>query len=234
MLGIVATLLFPLLRAAGRDRVQRAWCRGVLGALGVRTRLEGELPRGPALLVSNHVSWLDVIALSAVRPAVFVCKDEVAAWPLIGRLLRGAGTVFIRRGSARAAGRAVGEIAAALRSGRLVAVFPEGTTTDGTDVLPFQPALLQAATDAGCEVQPVAIAYSSDAAVYAGETRFVDSLRRIAGARGLEVTLSLLPRLPASIARREAAILARRRILSRVRHETFAAPSHSRPTLRAA
>jgi len=234
-LGVVATALFPLLGGSVRGGLQRAWCRLVLAALGVRLKVEGEAAADRELVVANHVSWLDVVALSAVRPAVFVCKSEIAAWPVFGRLLHGAGTVFMRRGSARAAYRAMRELSMLLAIGERAAVFPEGTTTRGADVLPFRPALLQSALNAGCAIRPVALSYTSEVAVYEGGISFLASLWAIAGASGLQVRLVLLPGIAAAgITRREAAALARELILSRIRHESLAGASHFAPTLRAA
>ena len=233
--GLVATALFPLIGEPSRKALQRVWCRAALAALGVRLEVEGEASADCELLVANHVSWLDVVALSAVRPDVFVCKQEIAAWPVIGRLLRGTGTHFMRRGSARAAYRTMRELSMRLAIGEQIAVFPEGTTSSGADVLPFRTALLQSALNAHCPIRPVALAYTSEAAVYTGDTRFVDSLWAVAGVPALRVRVALLPRIASTgIARRHAAALAREAILSRIRHENIVVPSHLAPTLRPA
>src|SRR5262249_46677404 len=147
-----------------------------------------------ALIVANHVSWLDVMAINAVFPdAAFVCKDDVASWPVFGWLLKRAGTFFIRRGSASSAGRAVREMATALRAGGRIGLFPEGTSTAGEEVLPFYPGLFESAVDAGCAVLPIAVRHGSLAAVYAGDTSFGESLKSIAGARAHTLSLTLLP-----------------------------------------
>jgi len=204
--GFVAAAFFPLLPRAARLATTQAWSRVLLAVVGVRLDLEGEIHPRPALLVANHVSWLDVVAISALRPAVFVCKSEVAAWPALGWLLGRADTIFLRRGSAVAASQAVATASHKLRTGWSVAVFPEGTSTQGDEVLPFGAALFQAAVDAGCPVQPLALNYSSRAAVYAGDTSFGESLLAIAGVRGLSVSLSVLPALTAAADRRHAAL----------------------------
>src|SRR5688572_22735652 len=203
--GFVAAAFFPLLPRAARLAITQAWSRVLLAVLGVRLDLEGEIHPRPALLVANHVSWLDVLAISALRPSVFVCKSEIAAWPALGWLLGRADTIFLRRGSAVAASQAVAAASHQLKTAS-VAVFPEGTSTEGDEVLPFSAALFQAAVDAGCPVQPLALNYSSRAAVYAGETSFGDSLLAIAAARGLCVSLSVLPALAAVADRRHAAL----------------------------
>jgi len=227
--GFVAAALFPLLPRAARLVITQAWSRALLAVLGVQLDIEGEIHPRPALLVANHVSWLDVLAISALRPSVFVCKSEIAAWPALGWLLGRADTIFLRRGSAVAASQAVENAVRQLRAGLSVAVFPEGTSTAGDEVLPFSPALFQAAADAGVPVQPLALTYSSRAAVYAGDTSFGQSLLAVAGARGLCVTLSALPALAAVADRRHAALrchdLIEARIASSRRMGTFPAGS---------
>jgi 1-acyl-sn-glycerol-3-phosphate acyltransferase len=204
--GFVAAAFFPLLPRAARLAITQAWSRVLLAVLDVELDIEGEACEGPALIVANHVSWLDVLAISALRPSVFVCKSEIAAWPALGWLLGRADTIFLRRGSALAASQAVVAASQQLQTGCSVAVFPEGTSTAGDEVLPFSAALFQAAADAGAPVQPLALNYSSRAAVYAGDTSFGESLLAVAGAHGLCVTLSVLPALAAVADRRHAAL----------------------------
>jgi 1-acyl-sn-glycerol-3-phosphate acyltransferase len=239
--GLLAAAFFPLLPSAGRAALQRLWSRGALFILGVRLAVDGEAPRTGSLIVANHVSWLDVLAITAVCPASFVCKQEIASWPLLGWLLKRAGTVFMRRASAWSAWRAVLAIAPMLRSRSSIAVFPEGTTTLGDAVLPFYPALFQSAVNARSLVQPVAIVYARPdggrryEAVYVGETSFGRSLLDIAGASDLNVTLSLLPAFSATeLTRRQAAERSRALIASRIGHMNVAVASQREPILRAA
>jgi 1-acyl-sn-glycerol-3-phosphate acyltransferase len=158
-----------------------------------------------------------------LQPAVFVCKSEIAAWPALGWLLARADTIFMRRGSAMAASQATETATQRLRAGLSVAVFPEGTSTSGDEVLPFGAALFQAAVDAGCAVQPLALTYSSRAAVYTGDTSFGESMLAVAGERDLSVTLSVLPSLTGVNCRRHAAVRSRDLIAARVRAGTFPA-----------
>jgi 1-acyl-sn-glycerol-3-phosphate acyltransferase len=237
VVGLCAALLFPLLSPRARAWSRGRWSRALLAALGVQLHIRGgEHGSGGALIVANHVSWLDVMAINAVFPqAAFVCKDDVASWPVFGWLLRRTGTYFIRRRSAHDARRAGRRMTEDLRQGACIAFFPEGTTTAGREVLPFRPGLFEAAVQSGCAIQPVALAYSSGAAVYAGDTSFGKSLGAICDARGLAVTLSL-PRVfsAAGLDRRAAAGEARRRIASRLGHAAVAEPSRREPILRAA
>ena len=152
-----------------------------------------------SLIVANHISWLDIYALNAARPMVFVAKAEVRHWPLIGWLAANTDTVFLRRGSCGHARRVNAQIDGLLNAGRDVAIFPEGTTTDGTHLLNFHSALLQPAVDARRPVQPVALSYHdanghrSLAPAYAGETTMHECLDAILACRSLTVRLRATP-----------------------------------------
>ncbi|HYD77724.1 lysophospholipid acyltransferase family protein [Ramlibacter sp.] len=158
----LATLRFEFPRLSEEERQQRvqSWARGMLEVLGIALQVRGQPPlRGPVLLVSNHISWLDILVLHAARHCRFVSKADVKRWPLIGALATGAGTLYIERESRRDAMRVVHHIAASLQSGDIVAVFPEGTTSDGIDLLPFHANLIQAAIAAPAPAQPVALQF---------------------------------------------------------------------------
>jgi len=213
-----AHLAAPRLSESQRARLMRRWARRFLATLRVEVRVRGAVPRASeaTLLVANHVSWLDTYAVHSLDAARFVAKSEIAAWPVVGAIARAFGTVFIRRGSCRAAARTVGAVAELLCRGRSVAVFPEATTSDGQGVLPFFPAMFQAAVLTGARVQPVAIRYRdaagapSAAANFVGEMSVLDSLRTILAAPRLQVELIFCPPLdPAGRSRRELAAAAR-------------------------
>ncbi|HXZ88325.1 MAG TPA: lysophospholipid acyltransferase family protein [Candidatus Binataceae bacterium] len=165
----------------------RRWARGIVRSLDIEVVTAGApAPRGlPLLLVANHVSWLDICVLCSIEGALFVAKDDLAGWPIIGRITRAFGHFLHRRGSLRDAARVKDRVAAALRTNWPVAVFPEGTTGDGRALMPFYPAMIQAAVDARAMVQPVAIRYLdcdgalSSAAPFVGDQTFADSLGRI-------------------------------------------------------
>jgi 1-acyl-sn-glycerol-3-phosphate acyltransferase len=155
---------FPQLQPSHREAAVQAWAQRMLGLWGIRLVVVGEPPqKGPALVVANHISWLDILVLHAARHCRFVSKSDVKHWPLIGALATGSGTLFIERSSRRDAMRVVHHMAEALRAGEVVAVFPEGTTSDGIHLLPFHANLIQAAISADAPVVPVAL-------------RFVDTL----------------------------------------------------------
>jgi 1-acyl-sn-glycerol-3-phosphate acyltransferase len=180
--------------------VRRIACR-TLRSLDVAVELGGSAPLvdGAALWVANHVSWLDVYVLNAVAGSRFVAKSEVRAWPIVGSTAARHGTFFLVRRSFRDAARVKDAIATALRAGDRVAVFPEGTTTDGHALRCFHAALLQAAIDAGAPIQPIALRYRdhagrvSTAAPFIDDMTFGRSLARIVTAPMLTAELTFGP-----------------------------------------
>ncbi len=159
MIGLVTILvLFPRITPENRQRRVQVWSSEMLVCLGLELRVTGQpAPNGPMLLVANHISWVDITALHAARFCKFVSKADVKRWPLIGALASGVGTLFIERESRRDAMRVVQHMAQSLRDGDVLAIFPEGTTSDGTSLRAFHANLFQAAISAGAPVQPVAI-----------------------------------------------------------------------------
>jgi 1-acyl-sn-glycerol-3-phosphate acyltransferase len=198
---------FPSLDAHARRARIRAWSRRLLHLLNIDIRMTGTLAHPNVLVVANHVSWLDIFSLHAVGPVRFIAKSEIARWPVLGRLVRGVGTLFIERARRRDTHRVNREITNALTEGDIVAVFPEGAVTDATTLMPFKGSLLQPIIDAAGHVQPVAIRYrtraggASTATAY-HDTHFLGSLWRICGAPALVVELTATPPLPAHGKRR--------------------------------
>jgi 1-acyl-sn-glycerol-3-phosphate acyltransferase len=135
-----------------------------------------------ALIVSNHISWLDIFVINSLHPCRFVAKAEIRAWPVLGWLVAQAGTVFIARGNRRDLRHIFKGLVDALGQGQRVAFFPEGTTAGQGQLLPFHANLFEAAIDAGVPVQPYALAYLDTsggwhpAVDYTGDTTFVDSI----------------------------------------------------------
>ncbi|MBV8034826.1 1-acyl-sn-glycerol-3-phosphate acyltransferase [Roseateles sp.] len=191
---------FDLLTAAERHGLIQWWSIKTLRILGITLESEGQAVPAGHLMVANHVSWLDIAAVHAVLPqARFVSKADVKHWPLVGALVEGAGTLFIERSSKRDALRVVHQTAAALQAGDCVAVFPEGTTGAGPELLPFHANLLQAAVSVQAPVLPVVLRWHepderfSSAARFIGDTTLLQSLWRIASARGLAISVQMLP-----------------------------------------
>ncbi|MEP6685850.1 MAG: lysophospholipid acyltransferase family protein [Verrucomicrobiota bacterium] len=156
-------LTVPFVAGSKRLRVRAAWlhrwCRFACRVLGICATAHGSMPSS-GLLVCNHLSYLDIIVLSSIQPCVFVAKRDVAAWPLFGWLARAAGAIFVDRRRRVAAGQVIDCMSKAIAGGSLVVLFPEGTSSDGSTVLPFKPALLEPALQLNCPIAAGAIDYS--------------------------------------------------------------------------
>jgi 1-acyl-sn-glycerol-3-phosphate acyltransferase len=183
-----AAVMFRFYSPAKRDRVISSWSTRLLETLGVRLTAAPPptFDRG-ALLVANHVSWLDIFVIHAARRVHFVSKHEVRSWPVAGWLAHRAGTLFIQRAKKQDTARINGEMHALLQDGAWVAVFPEGTSSDGRQLGRFMPSLFQPAVKENLPVVPAALRYQTPdgkhclAAAYIDEMSFGQSLWQIAG-----------------------------------------------------
>jgi 1-acyl-sn-glycerol-3-phosphate acyltransferase len=199
--GVAIVLVrFPKLAVHERRQRIRWWSIGLLQHLGMELHVQGSFDPGPKLVVINHVSWLDIMAVHAVCPeARFVSKADVKAWPVIRHLVDAADTLYIERERRRDAMRVVHQMADALREGHTVAIFPEGTTGVGPELLPFHANLLQAAITSEVQVQPVVLRFAdahgpfSLAAAYVGDTTLAQSLWALARGERLQVHITVLP-----------------------------------------
>jgi 1-acyl-sn-glycerol-3-phosphate acyltransferase len=223
-LGLLyALLLFPWIGRRWRDAAVITWSRLLLLIIGVRLDSAG-LPAEPGgaegrpqigtLLLINHTSWLDVFSIAAVVPARFVAKAEIGRWPVFGWLAIAVGTLFVERGRRHAVMRTNEAVAERLRSGQLIGIFPEGTTTDGSRLLPFHANLVQPAIDLGAPLRPVGVRFTqsgefSRVAMFVGEMNVMQSLWRIVTAPHLAVELHWLPAIEPPVNRHQAARAAR-------------------------
>jgi 1-acyl-sn-glycerol-3-phosphate acyltransferase len=211
LLGVF--LLAPLLIARARPALYRM----LLGAAGVRLRVEGTLGSG-GLVVANHLSWIDVVALGALAPVRMISKAEVADWPLIGPLAARTGALFVERARLSSLPGVVADTAAVLRAGDLVGVFPEGTTWCGSASGPFRRAPFQAALDAGVPVRPVRITMTlpdgrpTTAGSFLGDETLGTALLRVLRLPRLDCTMTVLPPLAPAGDRRELAARAERAV----------------------
>ena len=182
----------------GAERIHR-YCRRIVRALGVRWSVEGDLPADGAV-VSNHLSYLDILLYGAVQPFVMVAKSEVRGWPLIGWLTARAGTVLVVRGGGPSTYPGVNRaMAEAYRSGLPVLFYPEGTTTDGSEVLPFRRGLFHSVLNEGVALRTAAVAYSigdnaggatvADDVCWWGDALLAPHLFRLAGIEEVRATL---------------------------------------------
>ena len=211
---------FPSLDEAAQQRRIAWWAGKMLRVLGLKLNVHGAFEPGPKLIVANHVSWLDIMALHALHPeARFVSKAEVREWPVVRRLADSARTLYLERERRRDALRVVHQVADALRSGHTVALFPEGTTGPGDEMLPFHGNLLQAAISTGAPVQPVVLRYAdpttpfTPAATYLGATTLRQTMWMLVRSRGLALHVTVLPlHAPGDVSRRELARRLRERM----------------------
>ncbi len=213
--ALTVLLVFPRLDRAARGRRVSVWAAGFMKALGVEVVVRGPLPphgAGGCLIAANHVSWLDIHLLHSVLPARFISKAEVRGWPLFGWLAEAAGTVFLAREQKADVLRVNQIMADHLRDGDCLALFPEGTTSDGSGLLPFYPSLFQPAIEAGAPVWPVRVRYLDgdgrtgvDAAYY-NDISLGQSVMKILRLNGLRAELRFLPPIDtAGMSRRELA-----------------------------
>lgn len=148
------------LRARIHVGLLRIWSRGVAWLMGIRIEAEGHAPAPPYILVSNHLSYVDIVVLQALTGCVFLAKSEVARWPVIGFLARTSGNLFVDRTQRMDLPRAVEAISRVAIEGHGVAFFPEGTSTDGSSVLPFKPSLFEVAIRTGLPVYCASLGYA--------------------------------------------------------------------------
>ncbi|MFN4117441.1 lysophospholipid acyltransferase family protein [Acidovorax sp.] len=207
----IVALRFPALSPDQQHAHVQAWSLQLLAHAGIRLRIQGRPPvTGPVMLVANHISWLDIPVMHAARHCRFVSKSDVQGWPIIGALATAAGTLYIERSSRRDALRMVKSMQEALQRGEVLAVFPEGTTGDGREMLPFHANLLQAAVAADAPVQPVGLRFvdrasgtTSFAPSYIGDETLVGSIWRTLSAPAIEAVVHYgEPELPAGRDRR--------------------------------
>lgn len=165
------------------QRSHQWWSRIMLRIFGVRLQVQGRLPDGPCLVVSNHISWMDIVLLHALWPVWLVAKAEIRGWPVIGRLATLAGTLYIKRGSEASRRRVNRRMGALLKRGERVGIFPEGGISPAPGVKRFHARLFAAAIRANVPVVPVAIRYYRDGDLYSimlfgpGESFFMNLLR---------------------------------------------------------
>ncbi len=245
----LAAGVFPLVSHARRDSLIRNWSRQMLGVLGLKVRVERPPPHpGGALLVCNHVSWLDIYLIHAAQRVHFVSKSEVRDWPVAGWLAHKTGTLFLDRRRRADTARVNAAMRELMQEGAWVAVFPEGTTGDGISLRRFMPSLLQPAVELGCPVVPAALRYRTPAGdicsapAYIGDISMGQSLMQIVSEPAIVAELRFGESIAANGHRRELAAQAETevaRLLGVVaagnRTETPAGlpaspPSASRPT----
>lgn len=239
-IAFFSAVLLPFLAPQRRTELQRRWSRQILGILSINLEARGQKTPPGRLIVANHVSWLDIFVINAAYPAAFVSKSELRQWPFIGWLATKYDTVFLQRGSRGHARIVNTQIDALLNAGKDVAIFPEGTTTDGTHLLGFHAALLQPAIETGHPVLPLAISYhdangelSLDPA-YAGDTTLMQCFSAILANRSLAVRVVAEPAIATlGQSRKTVAQIAHRTIATRLGFQPANNPPERLPDLQA-
>jgi 1-acyl-sn-glycerol-3-phosphate acyltransferase len=204
-------LVFPWIGPARRAGHVQRWSQRVLRTFGVTVEQTGGVPvLQKALLVANHISWVDVFVINACHPSHFVAKSEVRGWPLIGPLSALAGTVFVARARPSQLKTTVGQLARKLRAGERIACFPEGTSSAQGDLRPFRANLFEAAVEAGVPVQALAVSYVDDdgaphaSVEYIATTSLAASMLAILGGKPIRARLQALPAQQGASASRRA------------------------------
>lgn len=206
---IIAGVIFPALHLvcsinkakSKQDGLKTHWLKIFSAIMNLSIIRDGELPIDSALLVSNHISWLDIIVIGQYLPVYFVAKSDISSWPIIGYLSRQGGTIFIRRGNKKSIKATTEKMIWVLKQRSNIVAFPEGTTTSGNEVLGFHASLFQPALLTKSVIQPLVIQYvgpAKEQAPFIGEEDFVRHLIKMLCLDKIEVRLCFLPLIKSS------------------------------------
>ena len=198
--ALLQALLFPLMPIKWRRYLVKIWAKNLLKILRVKVTVHGQgaylMNRHSFLLVSNHISWLDIHVLNAIRPVTFVAKADVSSWPIFGYLAKIIGTIFLRREKLSDIKKVIHAIKKEIKSLGIVAIFPEGTSSGGQSVLPFKSNLFQSAVDAKCDVLPVRLMYQecgkyTDKVAFIGDMTLIDSIKNVLSSNSIHVIVDV-------------------------------------------
>ena len=204
LLGMaVAALAFPLSSKLFKLRLIKWWCKHLLETLNIRLVSHGHLPppyqtAGNIMFVANHISWIDIHALNSIIPTRFIAKSDIQSWPVFGYLAKKSNVLFISREKRQDAARIVHATNHSLLDGDTLCLFPEGTTTDGTEIKPFKSSIIQGAIHANAVIWPIAFRYPlqdgnvNTEIAYAGETTLIESIQLVLQQKEIVVELHFL------------------------------------------
>lgn len=202
--GFLGILIMPSATARQRNWIVSHWSRKLLNILNIEVVTNGNLPDHDAvktMFIGNHISWIDIHTLNSVRAVRFIAKSDLKSWPIFGWLAKKCNTLFIEREQKKDAVRVIEEATSSLTRGDCLCYFPEGTTTDGTTLLPFKGSLMQAPINAGATIWPFAIYYpnidgsANTEMAFAGETTLVESILQIVSLNNPKVVMTFLPKI---------------------------------------
>ena len=223
--AILKCAIFPVLPGKLRKKLVQRWCIRLLRILKVKVVIHGDpttlFGAQPYLLVANHISWLDIHVINSIRPVIFVAKADVSKWPIFGYLANMLGTIFLKREKLSDIKRVIQLMKDKFSNQEVVAIFPEGTSSDGKEVLPFKSNLFESAHQAHVDVLPITIQYKennqySDRAAFIGDMELIDSIKNILNTDHLEVHINIAEKLPAHFTRQELASQAHQLVASKV------------------
>jgi 1-acyl-sn-glycerol-3-phosphate acyltransferase len=222
--AILKCAIFPVLPGKLRKKLVQRWCIRLLRILKVKVVIHGDpstlFGSQPYLLVANHISWLDIHIINSIRPVIFVAKADVSKWPIFGYLASMLGTIFLKREKLSDIKRVIQLMKDKFANQEVVAIFPEGTSSDGKAVLPFKSNLFESAHQAHVDVLPITIQYTennqySDRAAFIGDMELIDSIKNILKTDHLVVHVHLSDKLPAHLTRQELASQAHQLVASK-------------------
>ncbi|NBO10359.1 MAG: 1-acyl-sn-glycerol-3-phosphate acyltransferase [Methylophilaceae bacterium] len=200
----IATFVIPSATKRQRNWIISYWSRSLLRIMNIEVSIEGVPPSHDStktMFVGNHVSWLDIHVLNSVRAVRFIAKAELKNWPIFGWLAKQSNTLFIEREQKKDAVRVIEVASHSLSKGDCLCFFPEGTTTDGSELLAFKGSLMQAPINAKADVWPFVIHYPNEdntpnkRMAFAGETTLVESIWQIVSLSHPKVTITFLPKI---------------------------------------
>lgn len=187
LLVIPLCLLILIAQRKKQEKMIQYWCKKLLSIFEIKIELKGLeaylFNQKKYLIVTNHISWLDIIVIQSIKPSVFVAKSDVASWPLFGWVARMTGTIFIRRDKASDVKKALKKMKQQMMK-RSVCIFPEGTSTNGRYILPFKSNLFQSSIDSNKSILPICLRYEehfhySDKVAFIGDMTLVGSIIKI-------------------------------------------------------
>jgi 1-acyl-sn-glycerol-3-phosphate acyltransferase len=221
----VQCLVLPVLPYSARSRLVHWWSKNLLAIFSIDLIVHGPQElfthKKSSLVVSNHISWIDIHVINAISPVIFVAKSDVASWPIFGWVARKIGTIFIVREKLSDIKRVLNLMHQYLSQNKKICIFPEGTSTDGKTVLNFRSNLFQAAINANVDVLPICIQYKeggqySDVTAFIGDMGLVDSIKKMMGSSKIEVHVHILDPISELDTRHNLASQAHQHILKKI------------------
>lgn len=221
--AVLQLMFFIFLDQQQRMYLVQCWARRLLTILKIQVIVHGDLQmlhsQTGYLMVANHISWLDIHVINSLKPMIFVAKSDVAQWPIFGWIAQKIGTIFIRRDKLSDLKRVIQLIQSKIHQRQAICIFPEGTSSDGRQVLEFRSNLFEVVSHTPHQIIPLAIQYQedgmySDRAAFIGDMGLIDSIGRVMQSNSLVADVYLAPPIDADKSRQELAILSREAVLA--------------------